>query len=58
MHHSRVTAGRIREPARLRFRERNELKEAHYEIRDAVRNLQRRSFPNPGDDVKITAMFD
>lgn len=33
-------------------------KEAHYEIRDTVRNLLRRSFPNPGDDVKITAMFD
>jgi len=23
-----------------------------------VRNLLKRSFPNPGDDVKITAMFD
>jgi ubiquinone/menaquinone biosynthesis C-methylase UbiE len=32
--------------------------EAHYEIRDSVRNLLKRSFPNPGDDVRITAMFD
>jgi hypothetical protein len=23
-----------------------------------VRNLLKRSFPNPGDDVEITAMFD
>jgi ubiquinone/menaquinone biosynthesis C-methylase UbiE len=29
----------------------------HYELRDEVQNLLRRSFPNPGDDVKITAMF-
>jgi SAM-dependent methyltransferase len=28
-----------------------------YELRDEVRNLLRRSFPNPGDDVKIIAMF-
>ena len=33
-------------------------KEAQYELRDTVRNLLKRSFPNPGDDVKITAMFD
>jgi len=33
-------------------------KEAQYEVRDTVRNLLKRSFPNPGDDVKITAMFD
>ena len=35
-----------------------EPKEAQYELRDTVRNLLKRSFPNPGDDVKITAMFD
>jgi ubiquinone/menaquinone biosynthesis C-methylase UbiE len=28
-----------------------------YELRDDVRNLLRRSFPNPGDDVKIVEMF-
>ena len=28
-----------------------------YELRDEVRNLLRRSFPNPGDDVKIAEMF-
>jgi ubiquinone/menaquinone biosynthesis C-methylase UbiE len=28
-----------------------------YELRDEVRNLLRRSFPNPGDDVKIIEMF-
>jgi SAM-dependent methyltransferase len=33
-------------------------REAYYELRDTVRNLLSRSFPNPGDDVKITAMFD
>ena len=26
-------------------------------MRDEVRNLLRRSFPNPGDDVKIIEMF-
>jgi ubiquinone/menaquinone biosynthesis C-methylase UbiE len=33
-------------------------REAFYELRDTVRNLLGRSFPHPGDDVKITAMFD
>src|SRR5262249_52113986 len=33
-------------------------REAFYELRDTVRNLLARSFPNPGDDVKIAAMFD
>jgi ubiquinone/menaquinone biosynthesis C-methylase UbiE len=33
-------------------------REAYYELRDTVRNLLGRSFPNPGDDVKVTAMFD
>jgi hypothetical protein len=28
-----------------------------YELRDEVRNLLRRSFPNPGDDVKIIELF-
>ena len=28
-----------------------------YELRDTVRNLLARSFPNPGDDIKITEMF-
>ena len=32
--------------------------EAQYELRDTVRNLLKRSFPNPGDHVEITAMFD
>jgi ubiquinone/menaquinone biosynthesis C-methylase UbiE len=30
---------------------------SYYELRDEVRNLLRRSFPNPGDDVKIIEMF-
>jgi ubiquinone/menaquinone biosynthesis C-methylase UbiE len=30
---------------------------SYYELRDEVRNLLRRSFPNPGDDVKIVEMF-
>jgi ubiquinone/menaquinone biosynthesis C-methylase UbiE len=29
----------------------------HYELRDEVEILLARSFPNPGDDVKITEMF-
>ena len=33
-------------------------RQANYELRDSVRNLLKRSFPNPGDDVEITAMFD
>ncbi len=28
-----------------------------YELRDEIRNLLARSFPNPGDDVKIVEMF-
>ena len=28
-----------------------------YELRDEIRNLLARSFPNPGDDLKIIAMF-
>jgi ubiquinone/menaquinone biosynthesis C-methylase UbiE len=30
---------------------------AFYELRDSVANLLARSFPNPGDDAKIVAMF-
>jgi ubiquinone/menaquinone biosynthesis C-methylase UbiE len=30
---------------------------SYYELRDEVRNLLRRSFPNPGDDMKIIEMF-
>jgi ubiquinone/menaquinone biosynthesis C-methylase UbiE len=30
---------------------------SHYELRDELRNLLARSFPNPGDDAKIVAMF-
>jgi len=30
---------------------------SYYELRDEVRNLLRRSFPNPGDEVKIVEMF-
>jgi hypothetical protein len=29
-----------------------------YELRDTVTNLLARSFPNPGDDKKIIAMFE
>ena len=28
-----------------------------YGVHDSVKNLLGRSFPNPGDDAKITAMF-
>jgi hypothetical protein len=31
--------------------------EAFYEIRDSVKNLLSRSFPQPGDAVKIAQMF-
>jgi ubiquinone/menaquinone biosynthesis C-methylase UbiE len=30
---------------------------SYYELRDELRNLLRRSFPNPGDDAKIIEMF-
>jgi ubiquinone/menaquinone biosynthesis C-methylase UbiE len=32
--------------------------ERFYELRDEVRNLLARSFPNPGDDVRIVEMFE
>ena len=31
--------------------------ESLYGVQDSVKNLLGRSFPNPGDDAKITAMF-
>lgn len=34
-----------------------EPQESFYELRDEVRNLLARSFPNPGDDAKIIEMF-
>ena len=34
-----------------------EPREAHYELRDELENLLRRSFPNPGDDETIRAIF-
>jgi ubiquinone/menaquinone biosynthesis C-methylase UbiE len=34
-----------------------EPRERFYELRDEVRNLLARSFPNPGDDAKIIEMF-
>lgn len=34
-----------------------ELDEAAYELRDEVKNLLARSFPNPGDDAKIIDLF-
>ena len=61
---------RLRDPSHVRCLSLPELKdlfsrvglgqprEASYELRDTVRNLLGRSFPNPGDDAKITAMFD
>ena len=30
---------------------------SHYELRDEVKNLLARSFPNPGDEARITRMF-
>jgi hypothetical protein len=32
-------------------------REAFYELRDTVKNLLGRSFPNPGDDLKIIDLF-
>jgi ubiquinone/menaquinone biosynthesis C-methylase UbiE len=61
---------RLRDPSHVRCLSLPELKalfakaglgaprEASYELRDTVRNLLARSFPNPGDDAKITAMFE
>jgi ubiquinone/menaquinone biosynthesis C-methylase UbiE len=61
---------KLRDPSHVRCLSLPELKElfakvglsaprqANYELRDTVRNLLKRSFPNPGDDVEITTMFD
>jgi ubiquinone/menaquinone biosynthesis C-methylase UbiE len=62
-------AERLRDPSHVRcltlpelkalFRSANlpEPRASHYELRDELRNLLARSFPNPGDDAKIVAMF-
>jgi SAM-dependent methyltransferase len=62
-------AERLRDPSHVRCLTLTELKAlfgeaglpepqaSFYELRDEVRNLLRRSFPNPGDDVKIMELF-
>ena len=62
-------AERLRDPSHVRCLTLPELKglfgaaglpapqASFYELRDEIRNLLRRSFPNPGDDVKIIEMF-
>jgi SAM-dependent methyltransferase len=62
-------AEKLRDPSHVRCLTLTELKalfgkadlpeprSSFYELRDEVRNLLRRSFPNPGDDVKIIEMF-
>ncbi len=62
-------AERLRDPSHVRCLTLPELKGlfgtvalpapalAFYELRDEIRSLLARSFPNPGDDVKIIAMF-
>jgi ubiquinone/menaquinone biosynthesis C-methylase UbiE len=59
----------LRDPSHVRAMPESELRElfravglpesrvAHYELRDELENLLRRSFPNPGDDEKIRAIF-
>lgn len=59
----------LRDPSHVRALHLEELKalfpaaglpaamEAHYELRDELENLLGRSFPNPGDDDKIRAIF-
>ena len=60
---------RLRDPSHARSLALAELKDlfraagwaepraSFYELRDEVKNLLARSFPNPGDDAKIIAMF-
>jgi ubiquinone/menaquinone biosynthesis C-methylase UbiE len=60
---------RLRDPSHARSLSLSELKGlfravglpapsvASYELRDEVRNLLARSFPNPGDEAKIVALF-
>ena len=59
----------LRDPSHVRCLPLSELKalfgkvgleqpaESLYGVHDSVKNLLGRSFPNPGDDAKITAMF-
>ena len=59
----------LRDPSHVRCLPLSELKalfgkvgleqpaESFYGVHDSVKNLLGRSFPNPGDDAKITAMF-
>jgi ubiquinone/menaquinone biosynthesis C-methylase UbiE len=60
---------KLRDPSHVRCLTLSELKDlfpaaglpepraSFYELRSTVRSLLARSFPNPGDDVKITEMF-
>jgi ubiquinone/menaquinone biosynthesis C-methylase UbiE len=62
-------AERLRDPSHVRCLTLDQLKglfrsaglpaprASFYELRDEIRNLLARSFPNPGDDVKIVEMF-
>jgi SAM-dependent methyltransferase len=62
-------AEKLRDPSHVRCLALGELKglfrsaglptprASFYELRDEIRNLLARSFPNPGDDVKIIEMF-
>jgi ubiquinone/menaquinone biosynthesis C-methylase UbiE len=62
-------AEKLRDPSHVRCLTLSELKAlfgtvgmpapgaTFYELRDEIRNLLARSFPNPGDDVKIIEMF-
>ena len=62
-------AEKLRDPSHVRCLTLSELKElfrtvglpqprvTFYELHDEIRNLLARSFPNPGDDVKIIEMF-
>jgi ubiquinone/menaquinone biosynthesis C-methylase UbiE len=62
-------AEKLRDPSHVRCLTLDELKAlfpstglptprtSFYELRDEIRNLLARSFPNPGDDAKIIQMF-
>jgi ubiquinone/menaquinone biosynthesis C-methylase UbiE len=62
-------AERLRDPSHVRCLTLGELKElfrsaglpapraSFYELRDEIRNLLARSFPNPGDETKIVELF-
>jgi SAM-dependent methyltransferase len=61
---------KLRDPSHVRCLSLSELKAlfgkvglpvpevAFYDLRDSVKNLLGRSFPNPGDDVRVTEMFE